>query len=242
MTINPTAIKTPEAAIKAQTEARWKRALADQKDDMVWTGARFERLEADELDAEAALALDPDANLTAPLEVGRGRELIVETARPPTIREGRLRDTVRDDPDMIAARASMARVALADDAGVLAMTVDAADTMEAANSLERMFAAQLAALHSLTMKNAATAASFAAKAADPHGIVPMQERQIANVEAARSTNAAARGSEVYQRGMLTIDRLRNGRQQSVLVQHVNVGHGGQAVVAGAMKAGGNAQR
>jgi hypothetical protein len=242
VTINTTAIKTPEAAIKAQTEARWKRALADQKDGMDWIGARWERLEADELDASAAHVLDPDANLAAPLEVGRGGELIVETVGPTTFREEYLRDTVKESPDMLGARASLDRLGLAADAGVLAMTVDAADTMEARNSLERMLAGQMAALHALAMKNAATAADFAAKAADPHLIVPMPQRQIANVEAARSTNAAVRASEAFQRGMLTLDRLRNGGRQTVVVQHVNVGHGGQAVVAGAMKTGGGTDR
>ena len=102
-----------------------------------------------------------------------------------------------------------------------------------------MLAAQLAALHMLTMKNAATAASSVAKAADPHGNVSMQQCQIANVEATRSTNAASRAAEAFQRGMLTLDRIRNGGRQNVVVQHVNVGTGGQAVVAGTVsKAGG----
>ena len=101
------------------------------------------------------------------MEVGRGGELIVEAAGVPTFKEERILDTVKENPDMVTARAGLDRLCLAYDAGVLAMTVDALDSIEARNSLERMLAAQLAALHMLTMKNAATAASFVAKAADP---------------------------------------------------------------------------
>lgn len=241
MTINTKDINTPEAAIKAQTQAHWKRAFADQKEGHDWTGARWERLEADALDKAAARILDPSNTVTAPLEVGRGGELIVETAEVLTFKEERLRDTVKENPDMLTARAGLDRLGLASDAGVLAMTVDAVDTIEASNSLERMLVGQLAALHALAMKNAATASNFADKAADHYGGVPMQQRQIANVEAARSTNAAARASEGYQRGMLTLDRLRNGGRQTVVVQHVNVGRGGQAVVAGAV-GGGDSER
>lgn len=242
MTINTTAIKTPEAAIRARGQAQWRRAWADQKEARDPIDARWQRLEADDLDAKAEQLLDPDNCLTAPLEVGRGCELIVETKATPTFAEELCRDTVRDNPDMITARASESRLQLASAAEVLAMTVDLTDTIQARNSLERMLCGQLAALHSLVMKNTATAASFAMKAADPHGCIPMQQRQIASIEAARSTNAAARASEAFQRCMLTVDRHRNGARQTVVVQHVNVAEGGQAVVAGAMKAGGDGAR
>jgi hypothetical protein len=242
MTISTSAIKTPEAAIKARTEAQWRRAWADEKEAWDPIGARWDRLEAQDLEAKAEQILDPSGTVTAPLEVGRGGELIVETDEVLTFREQRLRDTVKESPDMITAQAGMDRIGLAFDAGVLTMAVDAVDSIQARNSLERMLSGQLAALHMLAMKNAATAASFATKAADPHGIVPTQQRQIASVEAARSTNAAARAADAFQRGMLTLDRLRNGGRQTVVVQHVNVGNGGQAVVTGALKAGGDGER
>jgi hypothetical protein len=242
MTADTTAMRKPEAAIQAQTEAHWRRAWADEKE--VWDpiGARWDRQAARDLDAGAEKVLDPSNCLAAPLSVGRGGELIVETADAPTFTAELLRDTVKDSPDMITARASMARVELAMGADILAMAVDTADTIRASNSLEKMLAGQLTALHMLAMKNAATAGSFATKAADPHGIVPWQQREIASVEAARSTNAASRASEAFQRGMLTLDRLRNGGRQNVVVQHVNVAQGGQAVVAGAVQQGGDGDR
>jgi hypothetical protein len=135
MTIDTSTIKTPEAAILAQAEAHWKRAWADQKEGHDRIGARWERLEAADLDAKAAHVLDPSNNVTAPLEVGRGGELIVEIAEVPTFKEERIRDTVKENPDMITARASQDRLGMAYQAGVLAMTVDALDSIEARNSL-----------------------------------------------------------------------------------------------------------
>jgi hypothetical protein len=55
---------------------------------------------------------------------------------------------------------------------------------------------------------------------------------------ARLSNASARMIQVYQEGLLTLQKLRTGGKQTVVVQHVQVGEGGQAVIAGNMKAGG----
>jgi hypothetical protein len=57
------------------------------------------------------------------------------------------------------------------------------------------------------------------------------------VERARLTNAAARMFEVYQSGCLTLQKLKTGGRQRVIVQHVSVGPGGQAVVAGRVDRG-----
>jgi hypothetical protein len=58
-----------------------------------------------------------------------------------------------------------------------------------------------------------------------------------SIEAARMAGAAARMMDTFQRGLLTLDRLRNGGRQVVTVQHVNVGDSGQAVVAGEVSTG-----
>ena len=167
------------------------------------------------IDAIADRILDPRRAAPTPLAVGRGGELIVETTGTRNYRADQLRDTVSSNPDMITAQASQERLDLAIQAGVLALAADAADTIGAANSFEKMLAAQLAALHTITMKNAATAASFANIAAD--GYVPDDQRQVASVEAARSANVAARASEAFQRGILTLDKFRNGGRQTVVV-------------------------
>jgi hypothetical protein len=51
------------------------------------------------------------------------------------------------------------------------------------------------------------------------------------VEQARMANAAARMMQVCQEALLTIQRMRVGGRQTVLVQHVQVSDGGKAVVA-----------
>ncbi len=51
--------------------------------------------------------------------------------------------------------------------------------------------------------------------------------------------ASTRMIEAFQRGLLTLERLRNGGKQTVVVQHVAVSEGGQAVVAGTVTPGAN---
>ncbi|QIG48820.1 hypothetical protein G5V57_14450 [Nordella sp. HKS 07] len=53
-------------------------------------------------------------------------------------------------------------------------------------------------------------------------------------EAARLCNASARMMQAFNDGLLALAQLRRGGKQHVIVQHqyVNVGPGGQAVVAG----------
>jgi hypothetical protein len=98
-----------------------------------------------------------------------------------------------------------------------------------------MLAHQMATAHHLAMTMAAKANDFAG------GIKSWDtttRQQVQSIEAARMAGAAARMMETYQRGLLTLERLRNGGRQTVVVQHVAVGDGGQAVVAGTMNQGG----
>jgi hypothetical protein len=58
-------------------------------------------------------------------------------------------------------------------------------------------------------------------------------------EFARLSNTAAPMFEVFQSGCLTVQKLKTGGRQHVIVQHqqVNVGSGGRAVVAGRIRPG-----
>ena len=58
------------------------------------------------------------------------------------------------------------------------------------------------------------------------------------VQATRLAGAIARMNGSYQSGVLTLQKLRTGGRQTVVVQHVNVNDGGQALVAGEMAGGG----
>jgi hypothetical protein len=110
------------------------------------------------------------------------------------------------------------------------MWLDAAETIQAANSLEKMLAHQMAAAHSMAMKLQVEA----------HELIRTYKRtgyihQQLSIEAGRLLNASARMMETYQHGMLTLQKMRSGGQQTVVVQHVNVGDGGRAMVAGQVK-------
>jgi hypothetical protein len=188
--------------------------------------------QADAMDAAALEVLDPMAHVTGPVTIGRGGEVALadRNSSPGII------DTVREKQDMVTARASHARLALTGDS--LLMAVDAADSIKARNSLERMKAHQLAALHRLGMKFAAKAETLLAQVdLGISGLRPAHETQAAAVEAARLANAAIRAFGGYDDGMLALDRIRRGGKQTVTVIHQNVavGPGGQAVVAGAVR-------
>jgi hypothetical protein len=66
--------------------------------------------------------------------------------------------------------------------------------------------------------------------------------QHLSIEAGRMFNASARMMESFQHGMLTIAKVRSGGRQTVVVQHVIVGDGGQAMVAGQVKLRRNKRR
>jgi hypothetical protein len=58
-------------------------------------------------------------------------------------------------------------------------------------------------------------------------------------EFARLSNTAAPMFEVFQSGCLTVQKLKTGGRQHVIVQYqqVNVGPGGQALVTGRVRRG-----
>ena len=141
-------------------------------------------------------------------------------------------------PSVLAASAQVARMQLAENAGCLDLSSDVAATVRPSNSLERMLADQLSACHSHGMKLMARAAGWT-EAAERSDHKRHSDTSAAAVEAARLTNAAARMMGQFNEGLLTLTKLRNGGQQQVTVvhQHVAVGDGGQAVVAGTMHRG-----
>jgi hypothetical protein len=128
-------------------------------------------------------------------------------------------------PNVAALDASAHRLDLVTRMGtdVAAMALDAANTFKAENSLEKMLAHQMAVLHDTAMHNA----SRAALAQDPNHSVRMM-------------NLSIRSMETFQKGLLTIKRLRGTGEQRITIQHVNVTQGGQAVI-GQLSPGGREQ-
>jgi hypothetical protein len=128
-----------------------------------------------------------------------------------------------DEPNIIGVDASQQRADLATRAGVLSPALDVVMSAQARNPIEKMLCHQLATVHRAGMKLVA------------HG----EQSKLPLVEHARLINAAARMFEVFQSGCVTLQKLKTGGRQHVIVQYqqVNVGPGGQAVVAGKVRRG-----
>ena len=118
-------------------------------------------------------------------------------------------------PDLAAVEASLERSRLLLDCGIdaVAMALDASASIQAENSLEKMLAHQLAVAHKNAMEQIGRA----------HGACPP------DIEIKR-LNVATRLMSVYQQGLLTLKKLRQGGRQQIIVQYVNVSHGSQAVI------------
>ena len=144
----------------------------------------------------------------------------------------------------MTAEASRDRLGLASQAGSLSLALDAADTIQAQDGLEKMLVHQMAVLHYGMMRAAARMNEEldAAGVIDPKhaaGVIDPNKREAAeaaNVRACRLAGAISRMSATYQQGLLTLQRKRTGGGQHVTVKHihqqVNVTEGGQAMVAG----------
>jgi hypothetical protein len=118
-------------------------------------------------------------------------------------------------PDLASVEASFERTQLLvqQGSGVAAMGLDAAVSIQAKNSPEKMLAHQLAAVHRVVMDHMAFSPSR-------HDIAGQAKR----------LNAVARCMSVYQQGLLTLRKLRQGGHQRISVHHVHVSDGGQAIV------------
>jgi len=182
-------------------------------------------------DAEARLARGRAENLLQPAMpvVVRAGEAVTWENQADEIARGahaRIVDTLASSPTSISIGASQARTSAALAADVLEPAIDAAQSAQAANSLEKMLCHQMTAAHYAVMRHFELSATS----------------YLPHAEVARHTNAAARLMDVYQAGCLALQKLKSGGTQRVLVQHqqVNVGPGGQAVVAGRIRGGSRA--
>jgi len=180
---------------------------------------------------EVERTIDPDTAGRVPLgnalaEIGIGGELVPH--------DSEMQDTVTN-PDFVTLDASYQRLGLAERAGVLELALDASDSINAKNSLEKMLVHQMAALHQFIMKLTARMENLAHLPSEWN----LQQR---NIESCRAANTVARLTTSYQQGMLALQRVRSGGKQQVVVrhtvQHVHVNEGGQAVVTGKIGKGG----
>lgn len=118
-------------------------------------------------------------------------------------------------PKSIHQTASLDRLDLAENTGHQELCLDAADTIGAENSLEKMLAHQMAVCHAEGMK----LVTKASKTRD--GIVSQ-----------KMLHTATRFMDLYIKAFEAVHRVKRGNRQTVVVryQQVNVGDGGQAVI------------
>jgi hypothetical protein len=191
----------------------------EQREPYDWTDRVLKAGEARRSREEAQRLLAPDRELV------RGGGEVAQRAdgdRPWDSRRANLVDTL-EHPNMITVEASEQRTSDLMHVDILAPGLDAVVTAGATNSLEKMLCHQVAAAHHVAMR-------MLGDAVGPIALRPMEP-----VEQVRLANAAARMMDVFQAGLLTLQRLRTGGRQEVVVQHVQVNEGGQAVVAGSIK-------
>jgi hypothetical protein len=119
------------------------------------------------------------------------------------------------EPSVAAVDASNHRTDLLTMMGneIAALALDAAQSINAENSLEKMLAHQMAAIHHASMH-----------------MVRRANLINDNDLAAKTFNAAMKGFSAYQGAVGALRQLRGNQHQHIVVQHVNVGAGGQALV------------
>jgi hypothetical protein len=171
-------------------------------------------------------------NLNEPLEIAAGNE-----ALPPEPEDLRLtndefygiRETLQSGADFINLDASNERTKLVADLNCLDLALDAAESINAKNSLEKMLMHQAAACHSVSMDLLRRAQERSYKS---YKYLDGQKKET-EIQV-KLINAAARLMDICDRKMITFQKLRSGGRQVVTVQHVQVADKAQAIVTGSM--------
>jgi hypothetical protein len=185
------------------------------------------------LEAEATALI----GLPAAPDVGPGGEVVrthslpdgasLDVAPRNVGTRGVVRNTLAEGATRIAEDASVRRTDLLMQSSfnVLALGIDAAESIGAENSLEKMLAHQMAMGHEMAMRLGDRAMSYELS------------RTEDQADACRCANATARLMTAFQGAVQTLQRLRTGGSQTVTVQHVNMAPGAQAVVGNVQMGG-----
>jgi hypothetical protein len=158
--------------------------------------------------------------LQQPPNVGPGGEVLRDQVTGLPAPRSWIQETLTEGADRVAEDASIRRTDLLMRPGLnaVALAVDAAESIGASNSIEKMLVHQMAVTHEAALRMMARGLSYE------------QERTGDQVEACRCLNSAARLMSAYNDAVLTLQRLRTGGSQTMTVQHVTVASGGQAVI------------
>lgn len=235
-----------EHDMKAKAKGLTEQAMDKRREAHQWRGNAETKQSGDGgLDMRLARRLDAEAD--AMLTV-HGNDLPVtsmgEVAAPHiaglrATGKGFALDTLQQ-PGIIPEEASIRRTDLLfqDSLDIVPMAIDASASIEAGNSLEKMLAHQMALAHEMAMRtgNAAMRELDRLKLTQ----IGHARRTDQGVEYQRLANSTAKLMGAFQQGMLTLQRLRSGGNQTMTVQHVHVESGGQALI-GTVQAGGKLQ-
>jgi len=156
---------------------------------------------------QAAVAIRDTGNRLA-----RSTEVAQGEAVPAS---GYFKDTLVD-PDLVAVESSYARGRLLQANEALALGIDVSNTAHARNTHEKLLSHQIAVAHKVALEQTAAASGWESTG-DP--AMAMRRLQI-----------AARMMATSQQAMLTLQKLKTGGSQTVVVQHVTVSGNGQAVI------------
>jgi hypothetical protein len=190
---------TARKALKVGEQSLRKRVTASTTDPI---RRACDLGEADDLASQSMELITPPK----PLKTGLGGEVI------PTVDQGLPGlELVLREPNLLDAEVTIQRTQLADRAGVFEMAIEASESVKAKNSIQRMQAHQLALAHKYAMDLMADAA----KQRDP-------------IIKVKLINCSARLMDAYSKGAIALQRLQQGANQIVQVQHVQVN--GQAVI------------
>ena len=190
---------TARDAVKFREQSLRKRVAASTTDPI---RRACDLGESDDLASQSMALMTP----SSPLKTSFGGEVI------PTVDQGLPGlELALKEPDLLDVEVTIQRTQLADRAGVFEMAIEASESVRAKNSIQRMQAHQLALAHKYAMELMADAS----KQRDP-------------IIKVKLINCSARLMDAYSKGALALQRLQQGANQIVQVQHVQVN--GQAVI------------
>ena len=185
---------------------------------------------ARELESEANIYLTP----VNKVETGAGGEVLPQqTSGIEGYKAKQIKDTLKK-PCQVSLDASQVRMELMQQVGVLELGLDAAESIGAKNSFERMLAHQAVTCHKTALQLFAQSEKYQATGKKP------EKWERLNIEAqTRYINTACRLMDTFQRTMTTIQKLRTGGQQVVTVQHVQINNEGDNSQTLITREGGN---
>jgi hypothetical protein len=190
---------TARDAVKLREQSLRKRVAASTTDPI---RRACDLGESDDLASQSMALMTP----SSPLKTSFGGEVI------PTVDQGLPGlELALKEPDLLDVEVTIQRTQLADRAGVFEMALEASESVRAKNSIQRMQAHQLALAHKYAMDLMVDAS----KQRDP-------------IIKVKLINCSARLMDAYSKGALALQRLQQGANQIVQVQHVQVN--GQAVI------------